>query len=187
MTSEILLGLAWLLYGAIHSILASNTIKKIFATKYYRLIYNALAIVLLVPIVFFQFKINSENLLPSSSFNLVLGGIMMFSGVYLVFIALKNYDTQEFLGTDFKQDKKKIFLQTDGLSSVVRHPLYLGLLLLVWGNFGFFGKESHLISAIALSVYIRIGIYFEEKKLVQDFGKAYEKYQKEVPMLIPKF
>jgi methanethiol S-methyltransferase len=186
MKSDIIVGLSWLLYGAIHSGLATNSIKKIIFLKHYRLIYNGLAIILLLPILYFQFILPSENLIPVSSLNSVLGGMMMASGIYLVYVALKNYDIKEFLGTDFMIEKKKIYLQTEGLSSVIRHPLYLGLLLLIWGNFGFFGKETHLISAVALSIYIRIGIYFEERKLVQDFGKAYEKYQKEVPMLVPK-
>jgi protein-S-isoprenylcysteine O-methyltransferase Ste14 len=36
-----------------------------------------------------------------------------------------------------------------------------------------------------LTVYIIIGTKLEEKKLVLEFGEAYIKYQKEVPMLIP--
>jgi protein-S-isoprenylcysteine O-methyltransferase Ste14 len=92
-----------------------------------------------------------------------------------------------FLGIDFNEPKKKSELQIEGVSSVVRHPIYTGILLFLWGAFGYFTTESYLITAIVLTIYIRIGIYFEEKKLVQEFGKKYEKYQKEVPMLMPKF
>ncbi len=36
------------------------------------------------------------------------------------------------------------------------------------------------------NLYVRIGIYFEEKKLVKEFGDIYNKYKLQVPMLIPK-
>ncbi|MFT6214861.1 MAG: protein-S-isoprenylcysteine O-methyltransferase Ste14 [Roseivirga sp.] len=39
---------------------------------------------------------------------------------------------------------------------------------------------------MALLIYLPIGIYLEEKKLIQTYGKAYIKYKEEVPALIPK-
>ena len=46
---------------------------------------------------------------------------------------------------------------------------------------------SNLISCSCITVYTIIGIYFEEKKLVKDFGESYIQYRDETPMLIPKF
>jgi methanethiol S-methyltransferase len=185
MNNEIILGLLWIGYGIIHSVLASDSIKKVFATKYYRLIYNGLAIILLIPIVNFQITVESKKLMEDSFFNQLLGGIMMASGIFVMYVSFKNYDMKEFIGTDF-QDKKQPELTTEGLSEFVRHPLYVGILLFIWGSFGFFATESYLTTALFLSLYIRIGIYFEEKKLVRTFGKKYEEYQKNVPMLIPR-
>jgi protein-S-isoprenylcysteine O-methyltransferase Ste14 len=187
MQTNIYLGIAWLIYGAIHSILATDTIKKSVPTKYYRLIYNFLAIVLLIPILYLQITLPSVNVMISSLLSQVLSGMMMLSGIYLVYVSFKNYELKEFLGLDFNQKKTKSELQIEGVSSVVRHPIYTGILLFLWGTFGYFTTEAYLVTAIALTIYIRIGIYFEEKKLVKEFGKQYEKYQKEVPMLIPKF
>lgn len=185
MKNEIILALLWIGFGIIHSVLASDAVKKAFSIKYYRLIYNLLAIVLLISIVFFQISIDSKKLMPDSIFNQLLGGIMMFAGIFVVYLSLKNYDMKEFIGTDF-QYKKQPELTTEGLSEYVRHPLYVGILLFIWGSFGFFTTEAYLTTALFLSIYIRIGIYFEEKKLVGVFGKKYEDYQKNVPMLIPR-
>lgn len=185
MKNEVILGILWIGYGIIHSVLASEVVKKIFPTKYYRLIYNLLAIILLLPIVYFQIFISSKKLMEDSIFNQLLGGIMMFSGIFVMYLSFKNYDLKEFIGTDF-QDKRPLELTTEGLSEFVRHPLYVGILLFVWGSFGFFATEIYLITALFLSIYIRIGIYFEEKKLVSVFGKKYEEYQRNVPMLIPR-
>lgn len=187
MQTNIYLGIAWLIYGAIHSILATEAVKKSVPTKYYRLIYNSLAIILIIPILYFQVTVTSTKMMEATLLSQILSGMMMLSGIYLVYVSFRNYDLKEFLGLDFNETKKKSELQIEGVSSIVRHPIYTGLLLFLWGAFGYFTTEAYLVTAIALTIYIRIGIYFEEKKLVQEFGKQYEKYQKEVPMLIPKF
>lgn len=65
----------------------------------------------------------------------------------------------------------------------VRHPLYVGWMIAFWTTptmtFG------HLLFASAMTTYILIAIYFEERNLVQHFGAAYAEYRKQVPMLIP--
>ena len=194
MKLEFILAGVWLAYGFIHTFLASNKCKNLLKTIlgrffiYYRLLYNIIAFLLIVPILVWQQRIVSEVILPAGTMNYILGGLMMTSGVYLAFVSVKSYGFKDFLGlTAINGLVEKKTLKTDELSEIVRHPLFLGLLLFVWGNFGFAGTLASCITALAISLYIRIGIYFEEKKLVSEFGKAYEKYQKEVPMLIPKF
>jgi methanethiol S-methyltransferase len=185
MKNNIILALLWIGYGIIHSVLAADSIKKAFPTKYYRLIYNLLAIILLIPILYFQITVESKRLLPDSIFNQVIGGIMMSAGIFMMYVSIKGYVSKEFLGLDFNH-KEPDMLKTDGLSEFIRHPLYTGTLLFFWGSFGFFATETFLTTALFITLYVRIGIYFEEKKLVRTFGKEYEEYQKNVPMLIPR-
>jgi methanethiol S-methyltransferase len=194
MKPEIILALLWLAYGFVHTVLAMNSVKNIFKgiSKYYRLIYNGLAVLLILPILNYQFSIPSQLLLEKSLLNQILGGLMMTSGLFLAYKALTSYDLAEFVGTQSlqqspQQSPKPTTFKQDELSSVIRHPLYLGILVFLWGWFGFSGLLSSLVTALALTVYIRIGIYFEEKKLVEQFGKEYQDYQKKVPMLIPRF
>lgn len=190
MKSEIILASLWLAYGLVHTVLAMNWVKNIFKgiSRYYRLIYNGLAILLILPIINYQLNIHSQLLLEKSLLNQILGGLMITSGMFLSYKALTSYDLAEFIGTKTLQPvQKPISFRQDELSSVIRHPLYLGILVFLWGWFGFSGLLSSLITAIMLTVYIRIGIYFEEKKLVEQFGKVYLDYQKKVPMLIPRF
>jgi len=186
MKNEVILGILWTGYGLIHSVLASEDVKKTFSTKYYRLIYNLIAIVLLLPILYFQLTAESKRLMENSIFNQLLGGIMMSSGIYMMYISIKGYASREFLGIDFDKKEEPFTLKTDGLSAFIRHPLYTGTLLLFWGLFGFFATETFLTTAFFITIYVRIGIYFEEKKLVSVYGKQYEDYQKNVPMLIPR-
>ena len=190
MKPEIILALLWLAYGFVHTILAMDAVKETFKgfSKYYRLIYNAVAVILILPILNYQFSIQSQLLLEKSLFNQILGGLMMTSGLFLVYKALTSYDLGEFIGTRTLQTTQKVIsFKQDELLSVIRHPLYLGIIVFLWGWFGFSALLSSLITALSLTVYIRIGIYFEEKKLVKQFGKAYQEYQQKVPMLIPRF
>jgi protein-S-isoprenylcysteine O-methyltransferase Ste14 len=38
---------------------------------------------------------------------------------------------------------------------------------------------------IGATVYILVGAYFEERKLLREFGAAYAEYKSKTPMLIP--
>jgi hypothetical protein len=44
---------------------------------------------------------------------------------------------------------------------------------------------DRLVFAVGMTIYILIGLFFEERTLRRQFGMTYEKYQTEVPQLIP--
>ncbi len=66
----------------------------------------------------------------------------------------------------------------------VRHPIYTGLILAFWMTPEM--TNGHLLFAISMTIYIRIGIYFEERQLLREFGDTYLAYMQKVPMLVPK-
>ena len=68
------------------------------------------------------------------------------------------------------------------LYRVVRHPIYLGWLLILWASPVM--TATHLVAAVGFSVYIVIGARLEERDLVREFS-CYRQYQRKVPMLIP--
>lgn len=78
-------------------------------------------------------------------------------------------------------------LKINGIHRYVRHPLYSGTILFVWGLFFVFPFFNNLIAVVLLTLYVLIGIIFEEKKLKIEFGGNYEEYISKVPMLIPDF
>lgn len=65
----------------------------------------------------------------------------------------------------------------------VRHPLYAGLLLTFWAVPVM--TAGRLLFALGLSAYVLIGIAFEERDLLQQFGERYRAYREQVGMLIP--
>jgi protein-S-isoprenylcysteine O-methyltransferase Ste14 len=69
------------------------------------------------------------------------------------------------------------------LYRLVRHPMMLGILIGVWTTPTM--TASHLILAAAMTLYIRVGVHFEERDLVRHFGDRYLRYRAEVPALLP--
>ena len=65
----------------------------------------------------------------------------------------------------------------------VRHPLYAGFLLTFWSVPVM--TAGRLLFAIGFSAYIFIGIAYEERDLLQQFGERYRRYRGQVGMVIP--
>jgi len=69
------------------------------------------------------------------------------------------------------------------LYKIVRHPLQLGVLIGLWLTPTM--SMTHLMLSSLMSIYVFIGLYFEEKDLVKNLGEKYSHYKKRVPMVIP--
>jgi len=73
--------------------------------------------------------------------------------------------------------------RTPSLYRLVRHPMQLAMILVLFGTPHM--TAGHLLFAMSMTLYILIGLWFEERSLVREFGRDYIAYQRKVPMLIP--
>ena len=74
-------------------------------------------------------------------------------------------------------------LATGGLYRVVRHPLYLFSLFIVWSSLSM--NEATFALNMGITLYFLIGSIYEEKRMVQGHGQPYVDYQAQVPWMIP--
>jgi len=187
--------LAWALYYALHSLLASFRIKqgvrhnfpKLY--KRYRLLYNLIAFMGLGGLVLLHTQIPTPVLIEAGKWRFIPAGICMLLGGGLGLLALRQYDLSAFVGTkplpDQPDEAEEPFV-SKGLNAHMRHPLYTAISLILTGGLILRPTLGILILWIAGLAYIRIGIFFEEKKLLRIYGEPYANYRRQVPMLIPR-
>ena len=179
------------LWGSIHSLLASLSFKDLLRRtlgdkfmKSYRLLYNIFAVISIVPVLYLMAVLPDEALYqvpPPWSYLMQLGqGI----SVFLLFVAVLQTDVLSFAGLrQLIEEERTGKLVTHGLYRFVRHPLYTFSLLILWLSPKV--TINSFIVYLALTLYVLVGAFFEERKLLREFGQEYAKYRSVTPMLMP--
>jgi len=184
---------AWLAYGLLHSTLASLRVKAWVARtaptlfQYYRLIYNAIAVVAALPILWLIKQADGPDLLHwSGPWHWLALSLSLAAGTGFI-ISLRAYDMREFVGLRQMHERSGDLREQAGFRisffhRFVRHPWYFFALVILWT------QDMHaamLVSALALSAYFVIGTRFEEHKLIAAYGERYRRYMARVPALLP--
>jgi methanethiol S-methyltransferase len=187
-----ILAFLWIVYGVLHSVLASARVKNYFQNKFtgysgiYRLVYNLIAFTGLGFLIWLQVTMPTSILFERTTWTTIIGGIISATGALLMMICIKKYFLSLSGLKSLWREETSPQLIIAGIHQYVRHPLYLGTFLFIWGLLGLFPMLSLLISNLIITIYTLIGIRFEERKLVKEFGNQYIAYQERVPKIIPR-
>ena len=186
----------WAFYLTLHSLLASGHVKRSVAQRlpwlrpWYRMLYNFIAVVGLLGLAWYQGTLPRQWLWEPTLWSGGGGVLLALGGLVLAGVALRGYDLGAFAGTRQLRGQVDIDpeegLVTTGLHRHVRHPLYTATVLLLLGWLLLRPSTVTLVAVSCMLVYLRIGIHFEELKLIARYGEAYLSYRAEVPGLFPK-
>ena len=191
----LIIALMWSVFGLIHSFLvsvrfsswASSIMGQYFA--FYRLTYNVFSLLLFVIILSFTRTLDSELVIQFSPPWTIIQSISLLASCVVMIWAFLSYDYLEFVGIRQIIDRSKRKDSTHpktitkkGLLGIVRHPMYLATIIFMWS---LDSTRADVLTHIILTIYILVGIIFEERKLVKQHGTVYIEYRKVVPALIP--
>lgn len=189
----LLLAVLWILYLAMHSFLASLTVKRWVAVRWpssiprYRLTFNAIALILIVPLLWSTMHSAEPPLWRwTGVWAWIANGLTLLAVAGFIF-SLRYYDMAEFLGLrQWRRQERSVLdqehLQISPLHRFVRHPWYFMLLVVIWTRDM---DAARLVAVGLVTLYLILGSALEDRKLALYHGDAYRLYRARVPSLVP--
>ena len=195
----------WVFFGAQHSLLArpvtKRFIQKTFGMTFERNLYPLLYFISQC-IVFLAVYDLIKHLKPGyvvyeapPKAEFVIYFMNKLFNLFLI-ITVFHFDIGKFTGVDqliqllslkkisHEKNKKPAELNSAYLYRYIRHPMYLGILLVFLTSTTIY-TDIFFLNLFCILAYIEIGSHFEEKSLVKQFGKQYAGYQNKTKKYIP--
>ena len=191
MMEQLPLAIGWVLYAALHSLLADLRVKATVArlwpgfTPWYRLAYNGVALLTALPLMWLMRAAPGAELWSWNGAWAWLGNGLAVAALVGAMQSSKAYAMNDFLGLGVLAGDKAIERDVFRLSTphrFVRHPWYSFGLVIVWTRDM---NAAMLVSALAITIYFVAGSWLEEQKLIAIHGDAYRRYRAKVPGLLP--
>ena len=188
--------IAAMLWGIVHSVLASywfkHHIKQWFGVtaynRLYRFSYNVFSLASIFPILLMLVGFPDYPLYSVPSPWIYGMTILQGLAAFVMIAGVMQTGALEFAGlaqlASSYEDSAPASLVVDGVYAFVRHPLYSAGLVFIWLTPEM--TLNRLVLWVVFSIYIVIGAYFEERKLLRDFGEEYAAYKARTPMFIPR-
>jgi protein-S-isoprenylcysteine O-methyltransferase Ste14 len=166
-------------FAAHHSVFARTGVKQRLASAIpeplLRSVYVWIASLLLIGVCVLWQRVGGE-LYASSGWFALLHAAIQLGGILVIAQSVRAIDPLELAG--IRPPSGRDGLQVSGPYRLVRHPLYFGWALACFGAAHMTGDR--LTFAALTSLYLAIAIPWEERSLVDSFGDAYRRYQRQV-------
>jgi hypothetical protein len=175
------------LFAAHHSVFARDSVKQripAIPQRLLRSVYVWIASLLLVAVCLLWQTIGGELYNAPFAFAIFLA-LVQLVGVGIIARAVARIDPLELAGirTEDEAASKRAMagpsaLQITGPYRIVRHPIYLGWTLVVFGAPHMTGDR--LAFAVISTLYLVMAVPWEERSLRQSFGADYDRYSERV-------
>lgn len=185
-----------MLFGMQHSVMARPSFKRKLLAKFPAAIERSTFIlasgVTLAAIVCLWQPVRGHFWQVTGHSEIVVWGAFVFGWVYLLAstFAINHWDIfglrQVWLAANNVEYTEVEFVER-WMYKYSRHPMMLGVLIGLW--FVPLMSSTQFMMAAAMSAYIVVGLYFEERDLIRQWGNQYSEYKKQVGSLLslPKF
>ena len=168
-----------LLFAVHHSLFARTRVKSWLAhrlpERLLRSLYVWIASLLWLAVVLAWRRIGGE-LFHHAGLAAIAHAAVQLAGVWMIAQSVRAIDALDLAG--IRRNTVLSDLQVRGPYRLVRHPLYLGWLLVVFGAAHMTGDR--LAFASMTSLYLVVAIPWEERSLEDAFGEAYARYKRAV-------
>ncbi len=112
----------------------------------------------------------------------LVGWVLVFTSTFLI-NHFELFGVHQVVNNLVGRDMPAVRFRTPVLYKVIRHPIYLGFIIAFWVAPTM--TVGHLLFAAVTTAYIFVGIFLEERDLVDLFGDEYKRYRERVSMLVP--
>ena len=183
--------LYFIVFAAVHSLLATDYIKKKVEKqlkhqfRFYRIFYNLISFIIFAPVlllwIIYTTSTPTVYSIPDRLYPFIL--LIRLAAIGLFSYAAYQTDVLEFAGIRQITGKSKNMLITRGAYGIVRHPIYTGGIIILFTKTHV--TQLDLAAFVLVSIYLVTGALLEERRLISIFGEEYRKYQQGVSMFIP--
>ena len=194
-TTAVIIDLGLILMFALqHSVMARPAFKrawtKIVPAPIERATYVHASNIALVVLIYFWQGIDitlwdiQQPILRYMLWGMYLVGFLMVPTVSLMINHFDLFGLRQVWLHWNNQAYQPLPFKTPLLYSVVRHPLYVAWAAAFWITPTM--TAGHLLLAVGMTVYMGVAAVIEERDLVGVYGDTYRRYQKQVPMFVPR-
>ncbi len=190
--------LAWTAFAVFHSLTVSERYEGLARrmmgenafSAYHRLLFTVYSAAAFVLLVLYLKAVPDRPLYRLEGATRLLFHVVQAGGAALLFYT--PWDIKEFVGiSQWRRSRKRESpepgrserLFTGKAYGIVRHPLYLGISVIL--AFHPVQTRNSLVSAAMVILYFYVGTFFEEARMVRKFGEEYRNYQCRVPRFLP--
>lgn len=179
-------------YGIVHSLAASMRAKRLArqalgqeADRWYRLAFSLFGGLTFLPVLLLIALLPDQDLYRVSFPWAVALLALQGAGLLILVWVFTVTDLWAFLGLRqvARPNQQVEFLSKSGPYRYVRHPMYTATLLVLWCTP--LMTLNWLALCLGTTAYFVVGGYFEERKLLVQFGETYARYRQRTPMLLP--